>query len=199
MEFKQAQEINEQIRIQNEANPIPYYDEESRRIISAFIYKYLKDVKYVNDTFGSCNYDLLAVLNNGARIAFEVKHRTFNSDAFPSHTMGNGKYQQLAQQRQMGYFNRCMLVTVWNNGCFWISDISDESTLEEHLMNKTTNVSSETDGHKMSKYNRFWSKDKALKYYYCYQVLEDGSNVPVFSKEPINVSELNSEKQTQLF
>lgn len=197
--FKSVKEIND--RIQKENQNQACYDDESRKVVTALLLKYLKNVKQITPMEQTCHYDLLAELDNSGLIGFEIKQRSEDSHTYNSHMIDNYKYQVLGVKLNNYEFNRCMIVSIWNNGEVWISDIFGDSSVEEKLANETTNAQMSSDGKKVDKLGRFYPKDQALKFYYCYLVSTDGQRVPVFSKNEINIEEENKKlrKQQELF
>ena len=201
--FQSAETVNKQMQRQFGENKEPYYDKESREVIKGLLQCYgnKEKIQSIEDTEGECNYDLLVRMTNGGLNAIEVKFRdSFNSNCFESHFINQGKAYMLRRLKEQGVFHNAILATIWNDGVIWISDIfNDEYTLETHFQNNTTNVSSKTDGQKKDKVGLYYKPIR--KYYYCYQVYTDGTRIPRFSKNPINVEELNKKlaEQNKLF
>lgn len=205
--IKSAQEINERLAKEALLNPKASDDEESRRIVSALLYKHLKNCKTVYGMDRYSIYDLLAEIDNSDRepipqefnpfkIAFEVKMRSDDSTKYPSHTMDANKYQNLWMAMDRGEFGRAILASIWNDGVIWLSDVfNTESFIEGHDMNATTNTLEDTDCFKVSKHNRFWPKETATIFYYAYLVDTKGERTPIFSKSPINIQEANEKLQ----
>lgn len=188
--FQSAETINKRLLASN--NLKDCYDDESRSVIINLLNVYAKDkIKEIAEMERTSHYDLHVTMNNGGINAIEIKYRDkFDSKAFETHFVDQAKLYNLNVLKRDRFIHNALLFTLWNDGTIWCSDLfNDEYTIETKEQNITTRSGDSTDGHKRPNVGIYY-KPKFV-FYYAYKQYIDGTRVPVFSKEPINIEEAN--------
>lgn len=176
----------------------PFEDEWSRYIVKQLFAKYSPNVKSIFEYKGNNCLDLKLTMANKNHIGIEIKFRSDLSTKYPSHLINDDKWQRIAVRMDKKWIQAAHLATIWYDGVIWVSDIFGQHELENHLQNRTTNVSITTDYYKQWKECHCYKPENI--FYFCYE-WDDEINqyMPYFSTEPINVAELNrlTEEQTK--
>lgn len=187
--FQSAETVNKRLMSSNLPD---CWDDESRSVVINLLNCYSKDkIKEITEMPRTSHYDLCVIMQNNNVNGIEIKFRDgFNSEAFDTHMVDQAKLYNLNVLRRDGILNGCLLFTIWNNGVVYASDmINGQYTIEEKEQNVTTRSGQSSDGKKKPNVGIYYKPDYI--FYYAYRVYVDGTRVPVFSKEPINVEELN--------
>lgn len=187
--FKSAEEINKRLMSSNLPD---CWDDESRSVVINLLNCYSKDkIKEITEMPRTSHYDLRVVMKNNGVNGIEIKFRDgFSSEAFDTHMIDQAKLYNLNVLRRDRILNGLVLITIWNDGVIYASDmINGQYTIETKEQNETTRAGQSSDGKKKSNIGVYYKPDYI--FYYCYQVYTDGTRIPRFSKNPINVEELN--------
>lgn len=172
----------------------PFKDDWSRYVIKSLLNQYSQNVKSVFEYKGCNCLDLKLTMVNKTHLGVEIKFRSETSNTYESHLINDEKFFSICKRADRKWINGALLTTIWYDGVIWCSDIFGEYTVEQHLQNKTTNVSYKTDGHKEWK-NCYCYKPQQV-FYFCYEYDEElNQYTPYFSTEPIDVNQLNKEAE----
>lgn len=137
------------------------------------------------------------------KTAVEVKYRYFTSDRFSTHLVNIEKYYWMRKYIDEGKFDYAYLVSIWEDGVIWVSNMLDKNTkFEVHYQNKTTQVSSRTDGKKVPKECIVYEPEE--KYNIVMHFIQntgtelDGEWRPIIRKEKIDIEELEENWNNRL-
>lgn len=172
----------------------PFEDGWSRYIMKELFNKYSPNVKSIFEYQGKNCLDLKLTMNNNTHTGIEIKFRKEKSGTYQSHIINEEKFLGICKRADKKWIQTAYLSSIWWDGVIWISNIFGDYELEQHLQNKTTNVSATTD------YKKEWKTCYCYKpqniFYFCYE-WDDELNkyIPYFSTEPINVEQLNKEAE----
>lgn len=172
----------------------PFEDEWSRLIIKALLNKYSPKVKSVYEYQGNSCLDLKLTMENKTHIGVEIKFRKEAANTYPTHLINDEKFFAICRRADKKWIQGAFLTSIWSNGTIWVSNIFGEYEVEQHLQNKTTNVSATTD------YKKEWKTCYCYKpqnvFYFCYEYDDElNKYIPYFSTEPIDVAQLNREAE----
>lgn len=172
----------------------PFEDSWSRFIMKELFNKYSPDVKSIHEFTGNSCLDLKLTMANKTHTGIEIKFRKEKSDTYTSHLINEEKFFSICKRADKKWIQAAYLSSIWYDGIIWVSDIFGEYEVEQHLQNKTTNVSATTD------YKKEWKTCYCYKpqniFYFCYEYdVELNKYVPYFSTEPIDVAQLNREAE----
>jgi len=110
-------------------------------------------------------------MSNNTHNGIEIKFRKEAANTYPTHLINEEKFLSICKKRDKKWIQGAYLTSIWSNGIIWVSDIFGEHTVEQHLQNRTTNVSSTTDGKK--EWKSCYCYKPNLVYYFCYEVDEE--------------------------
>lgn len=172
----------------------PFEDSWSRLIIKALLDKYSPKVKSIYDYQGNSCLDLKLTMNDKTHNGFEIKFRKEPSTTYSTHLINEEKFFSICKRVDKKWIQGAFLSSIWYDGVIWISNILGEYEVEQHLQNKTTNVSEKTD------YQKQWKTCYCYKpesvFYFCYEYDDElNQYIPYFSTEPIDVEQLNKEAE----
>ena len=180
-----------QINWQNLQNK-PFEDSWSRLIIKNLLGKYSPAVKSIFEYQGNNCLDLKLTMANKTHNGFEIKFRKETSNTYPSHLINDEKFLSICKRRDKKWIQGAFLASIWYDGVIWVSNIFGDYEVEQHLQNKTTNVSKTTDYLKEWKTCYCYKPEKV--FYFCYEYDDElNQYMPYFSTEPIDVAQLNKE------
>lgn len=176
-------------------------DDWSRFLIKSLMNKYISNkLDSVQDTVGNICFDLRVRSKLGIYYGMEVKFRKDMSTKYKTHLMNKTKYVWFNKYRDAGVIQDGYLFTIWYDGVISVSHVFENYIVEQHLQNKTTNVSATTDYTKELK--DCYCYNKEFEFYFCYEYDEFTKTLrPYFSKEPIDINALNNAgyKTVELF
>lgn len=188
-----AQEINQKYW-ESFTKDKPFEDQWSRDLIKHLLTTFGQNYKSVYEYQGNNCLDLKLTMSNKSHTGIEIKFRADSSNKYPSHLINEEKFNSISNKRNKGIIQGAYLATIWYDGVIWISDVFGNFEIEQHLQNRTTNVSYTTDGKK--EWKSCYCYKPNLVYYFCYEVDEETKQItPIFSKEPFNVPEMNRKAQ----
>lgn len=172
----------------------PFKDDWSRYIIKCLLNKYSPNTKSIFEYTGNNCLDLKLTMQNKLHFGVEIKFRSEPSNTYPSHLINDEKFFSICKRADKKWIQGAFLMSVWYDGVIWCSNIFGEHTVEQHLQNKTTNVSYKTDGKQVWK--DCYCYEPQQVFYFCYEYdPELNQYTPYFSTEPIDVAQLNKEAE----
>lgn len=172
----------------------PFEDSWSRYLMKELFNKYSPYVKSVYEYQGNSCLDLKLTMNNKTHTGIEIKFRKEKSDTYSSHLINDQKFFSICKRADRKWIQAAYLSSIWYDGVIWVSNIFGEYEVEQHLQNKTTNVSATTDYKKELKTCYCYKPQNV--FYFCYEYDDElNKYIPYFSTEPIDVAQLNREAE----